>query len=225
MMEQKNAFWGLLRRRECLVPTLRGWVLAALGVAALALLGFLGIGPFLAVTDPIPGGVLVVEGWSPDWVMKAAITEFKQHPYAKLLVTGLPVEQGTLLSAYTNYAHVGVATLLKLGLTTNEVQAVPANNVRRDRTYNMAVSLKHWVREHGLSPAKVNLMTVGAHARRSRLLFEKALGNGVAVGIVAIPDEGYDARHWWNSSQGVRTVIGEALAYGYARFLFHSPEE
>jgi hypothetical protein len=94
-------------------------------VAVVAFLAARGAYPFLAVTDPAPGGVLVVEGWSPDYVMKLAVTEFRQHPYAKLCVTGLPVEQGTLLIAYTNYAHVGVASLLKLGLTTNEVEAVP----------------------------------------------------------------------------------------------------
>jgi uncharacterized SAM-binding protein YcdF (DUF218 family) len=102
---------------------------------------------------------------------------------------------------------------------------VPTDNIQRDRTFNMAVSLKQWLREHDLSPTKVNLITAGPHSRRSRLLFEKALGKGVTVGTLAIPDNDYDERHWWRSSQGVRTVIGEALAYGYARVLFHPPEE
>jgi hypothetical protein len=225
MTEQKKVFCGLLCRRQCLVPTLRGWVLAALSAAALALLGIYRISPFLTVSDSIPGGMLVVEGWASDQVMRAAIAEFKAHHYVKLFVTGLPVEQGALLSAYTNYAYAGVATLLKLGLSTNEVQAVPTSQVRRDRTYNMALSLKHWLRQHDLSPAKVNVITSGAHSRRSRLLFEKALGNGVAVGVLAVPPDDYDEWHWWNSSQGVRVVIGETLAYGYARLLFYPPPE
>jgi hypothetical protein len=225
MMEQKKIFWGLLCRRQCLVPTLRGWGLAALGVAALALLSIGAIGPFLTVSAPAPGGVLVVEGWTADYVMQAAAAEFKQNHYAKLFVTGIPLTEGTLLSEYKNYAHVGAATLLKLGLTTNDVQAVPTDRIQRDRTYNMALSLKLWLRAHGLAPTRVNLITVGPHARRSRLMFEKALGNGVTVGVLAIPDRDYDERHWWTSSQGVRTIIGEELAYGYARLLFHPPKE
>ena len=43
--------------------------------------------------------------------------------------------------------------------------------------------------------------------------------------MVAIPANDFDERHWWRSSQGVRIVIGEVLAYGYARLLFHPPEE
>ena len=223
-MEPKKSAWGLLRRRQCLMPTLRGWVLGALCVIALALIGIREIGPFLTVSDSVPGGVLVVEGWVPDYVVEAAVAEFKRNHYAKLFVTGTPVTQGTLLSAYTNYAYVGAATFLKLGLTTNEVQAVPTPKTRRDRTYAMASSLKQWWREHDVSPTKVNVITGGPHSRRSRLLFEKALGKDVTVGVLAIPDEEYDEQHWWTSSQGVRILIGEALAYCYARLLFHPPD-
>ena len=57
-----------------------------------------------------------------------------------------------------------------------------------------------------------------------RLYFEeKAFGPGVAVGIRAAPDERYDAAHWWQSSQGVRTVIDEFVAYLYARLAFWPP--
>jgi uncharacterized SAM-binding protein YcdF (DUF218 family) len=225
MTEQKKSFLGLLRRRQCLVPTLRGWLLLALSGAALAVLAARQVEPFLAVTDPVPGGVLVVEGWVPDYMLEAAIAEFKRDHYAKLFVTGVPLQQGAPLSEYKNFADLGAATLLKLGLSTNDIQAVPTPLTQRDRTYTMALSLKTWLREHGMSPTKVNLITGGPHARRSRLLFEKALGNGVRVGVVAIPATDYDERHWWRSSQGVRVVVGEALAYGYARLLFHPPEE
>ena len=225
MMEQKKIVWGLLGRRQCLVPTLRGWLLLTLSLAALALLAARTLYPFLAVTDPVPGGVLVVEGWVPDHMLKAAIAEYKRDHYAGLFVTGIPLTQGAPLSEYTNYAYLGAATLLKLGMSTNDVQAVPTGVIRRDRTYAMALSLKSWWREHNMAPTKVNLVTGGPHARRSRLLFEKALGQGVSVGVIAIPANDFDERHWWNSSQGVRIVTGEALAYVYARLLFYPPKE
>ncbi|HOX56722.1 MAG TPA: YdcF family protein [Candidatus Paceibacterota bacterium] len=224
-MEPNEACWGLLRRRQCLVPTWRGWLVLALNVAVLGCIVICGAHRFLAVTEPAPGGVLVVEGWSPDIVLRMAVAEFRQNHYTKLCVTGLPVEQGTLLTDYTNYAHVGVAVLLKLGLSTNEVQALPCTDVQRDRTYNTAVCLKHWLREQGLVRTRVNLITVGPHARRSRLVFEKALGRGVTVGIQAAPVIGYDPARWWQSSAGVRHVTGELIAYAYARLLFHPPAE
>jgi uncharacterized SAM-binding protein YcdF (DUF218 family) len=169
--------------------------------------------------------MLVVEGWVPDYILEAAIAEFKTGQYARLFVTGIPLQQGAPLSEYKNYANLAAATLVKLGLTTNDVQAVPTGETRRDRTYAMALSLKQWWRSHGLAPTKVNLITSGPHARRSRLMYEKALGPGVTVGVIAIPVTDYDERHWWHYSQGVRVIIGEALAYAYARLLFYPAEE
>jgi uncharacterized SAM-binding protein YcdF (DUF218 family) len=216
---------GLLRRRQCLVPTLRGWLVLLLICTALVLVGARGIHPFLAVNAPLPGGVLVVEGWGPDYALQAALEEFNRNHYEKLLVTGGPLEQGVPLSEYKTYAELGAATLLKLGMSTNAVQAVPSPLVRRDRTYTSALSLRNWLDEHGMAPASINLITVGPHARRSRLLFEKALGKGVRVGVTAVPVNDYDPRRWWRSSAGVRAVISEALAYGYARVLFRAPKQ
>jgi uncharacterized SAM-binding protein YcdF (DUF218 family) len=224
-MESSETCLGLLRRRQCLVPTLRGWVLLALSFAALALFGAREIYPFLAVTDPVPGGVLVVEGWVPDYMLEAAIAELRQNHYTKLFVTGIPLERGAPLSEYTNYAYLGAASLVKLGLGANDVQAVPTGLTQRDRTYATALSLKHWWREHAAAPTKINLITSGPHARRSRLLFQKALGKEVTVGVVALEARDYDERHWWHSSQGVRITIGETLAYAYARLLFYPPAE
>ena len=224
-MESNKIYLGLLRRRQCVVPTLRGWALLALGFAALAFFGTREVYPFLAVTDPAPGGVLIVEGWVSDYMFEAAIAEFRQNHYAKVFVTGIPLERGAPLSEYTNYAFLGAALLVKLGLSTNDVQAVPTGPTRRDRTYATALSLKHWWREHDLAPARVNLITSGPHARRSRLLFQKALGKGVTVGVLALGVRDYDERHWWHYSQGVRIIIGEVLAYAYARLLFYPPDE
>ena len=51
---------GLLRQRLCLVPTWRGCLVLGLVVGLLTLGAVRGIHSFLAVTDPLPGGVLVV---------------------------------------------------------------------------------------------------------------------------------------------------------------------
>ena len=222
--KENKRLWGLLRRRQCLVPTSRGWLTLLLSLAVLLAVVVRRIHPFLAVTASVPGGVLVVEGWTPDYVLEEAAAEFNRSHYEKIFVTGIPIEHGAPLSEYKTYADLGAAVLLKLGLTTNAVQAVPTPPVPRDRTYTSALALKSWLRAHAMSPASVNVLTVGPHARRSRLMFEKALGKGVTVGIIALPGREYDPKHWWRSSPGVRDVSGEAMAYAYARFLFHPPK-
>jgi uncharacterized SAM-binding protein YcdF (DUF218 family) len=219
-MEQKRKLWGLLARRQCLVPTWRGWLALALIAALLGSLAVRGIHPFLAVDEPVPGGLLVVEGWASDHALASAITEYRRNHYDKVYVTGGPLESGSALIAYRSWAELGAASLRKLGLSTNEVEAVPAPHVQQDRTYTSAASLRDWLRAQGIDSAKVHLMTEGAHARRSRLLFRRALGRHFVVGVTAIPVEVYDPQHWWRSSAGFRSVIDETLAYGYARIFF-----
>lgn len=162
----------------------------------------------------------MVEGWAPDYAMAQTIAEFRRHPYSKLYVTGGPLEVGTPLSEYKTYAERGAAILVKMGMSTNDIQAVPAPQVRQDRTYAAALAFSEYVREHGGIPRKVHLISEGPHARRSRLLLQMAVGKNVEVGVTAIPVPDYDPEHWWRSSAGVRGVIGEGLAYLYARVLF-----
>lgn len=191
----------------------------------LAVTALRSVHPFLATSDPIPGEALVVEGWATDYALEDAIAEFRRHDYRMLYVTGGPLERGVPLSEYKTYAELGAATLVRLGLDKAAVQPVPAPWVRQDRTFTAAVALRNWLRQHNAMPAQVNVITVGTHARRSRLLFEKAFAGGLRVGIVAIEDRAYDAKRWWTSSNGVRAVTGEMLAYGYARLFFRAPTD
>jgi hypothetical protein len=216
---------GFFHRRPCLVPTWRGWLLLIMVFGTLGLVAVRRAYPFLAISDPRPGGVLVVEGWAPDYALEAAVADFKQFSYEKVYVTGGPIEYGAPLSLYKTYAELGKATLLALGMNSNVVQAVPAPRVKQDRTYACAVALKKRMREHGIQLTRINLITVGPHARRSRLLFQKAFGKEMPIGVVAVAEPDYEGRRWWHSSLGFRAVTGEAIAYLYARLLFHPSKE
>jgi len=224
-MSEKKVCWGLLRRRECLVPTWRGWLLLMLILAALSVILVRGIYPFLAVNEPVADGLLVVEGWVQDVTMEAAVAEFKRHHYETVCVTGGPVHRGAPLWGYHTFAGSGAATLRKLGLNAKDVQPVPSTWVRRDRTYAEAVALSRWMRERGMKSRTVHLITDGSHARRSRLLFKRALGRGVTVGVTSVPSREYDPQRWWQSSAGMRDMVGETLAYGYALFLTGAAKE
>jgi len=98
--------------------------------------------------------------------------------------------------------------------------AAPGPDVKKDSTYASAVALKKRLSDSGMEVASVNICSKGPHARRTRLLFEKALGDDVDVGIIALESQEYDPKAWWKTSKGVRTVFGEAIAYLYARFFF-----
>jgi uncharacterized SAM-binding protein YcdF (DUF218 family) len=213
--------WKLFGRRQIVVPTWRGTLLILIVLLVAGFLLLHGAYSFLAPSHPLGSGVLVVEGWAPDYALSAAASNFKQGNYQKLFVTGGPIENGGPLIAYKTYAQLGAAILMTMGVDTNSVQAVPAPKVKQDRTYTSARALKAYLREHGGLPKQLDLITVGPHARRSWLLFRKAFGEQTKVGITSVPEIEYDSGKWWHYSNGVRSIIGELLAYCYARVLFH----
>lgn len=223
-MGEKN-YYGLLRRRNCLALTWRGWLLLVSALSLFSTVTVLGLYPFLAVTEPVREGWLVVEGWVSDATMEATVTEFRRHRYAKVCVTGGPVEQGAWMNVYKNYAEAGRATLVELGLDPNDIQVVPSKWVRKDRTNAEAAAFVKWVRETGAPVRAIHLFSQGAHARRSRLLFQRALGDDIKVGVTSFPSGDFDPAHWWRSSAGVREVMAETIAYGYARLLFWLADE
>jgi len=215
----------LIRRKECTVLTLRGWLALVVTGVTLAYILAHSVYGFLAVSAPLDGGALVVEGWVPDYALDTAKSEFSRRGYTRLYVTGGPLTEGAPLSAYKTTAEFGAATLIAMGMSTNAVQAVPSPSVRKDRTYSCALALKRHLQENGGLPGSITLVTVGAHARRSRLLFQRAFGEGMQIGVINIEDRDYDGRRWWRSSAGFRTVTGEFLAFVYARFFFDPREE
>ena len=204
--------WGL-SRRGCLI------ILAGVLLAFSAFL--LRVYPFLAVTHRVDTNVLVVEGWIHEYSIRAAVEEFRSKSYQRVFTTGGPVEgAGGYINDYNTSASVGADLLRKNGLPSESVQMVPSRVMDRERTYGSAIALQNWFREHNMPVRSINIVTEDIHARRTCLLFQKALGHNVAVGVIAVPNPDYDPRHWWRYSEGVKDVFAESVAYIYARLLF-----
>ncbi len=214
--------WGILRRKESWGLSWRGWLLLASVVALTACCVVLNIHPFLAVTDRTNANILVVEGWVQRYAMQKAVEEFKSGRYERIFTTGGPENgSGGYVNDYQTSASVGAEILTKkFGIPDDVVQMVPSHVIGRDRTYSSAIALRDWFHQHNVRVQSINIVTEGTHARRTRLLFEKALGSNVAVGVIAVPSPDFDARHWWRYSEGVEEVVTEGVAYLYAKFFF-----
>lgn len=216
---------GLINRRERWGLSWRGWLVLGVGLLASACLLMLKIQPFLAATNKVHGQFLIVEGWIPPETLKYAVAEFKAGDYQKILTSGCVVRGHLDLDIKITYADWAASDLRKNGMPDALIQSIPCWEERRDRTYNSALAVKAWLAERHIPVKSINVVTLGAHARRSRLLYQEAFGGKVQVGIIAIPDPDYDAKHWWSYSEGVRDVLSEGIAYLYAKFFFWPPSQ
>lgn len=209
----------LIKRQEMWTLTAQGWVIAIALIASVMFFSITHLYPFLAVNSPIKADVLVVEGWVTDYGLEQAFTELKSNSYRQIFTTGGPVEKGFYLAEYNNFAAIAAATLKKLGVQPEKVTVVPTPDVIKNRTHASAIALRQWLANSNLPINSMNLLTSDAHARRSWLIFQQVLAPEIKVGIIAAKPVNYNPNKWWTSSEGVRTVISETIAYIYALFV------
>ncbi len=65
-----------------------------------------------------------------------------------------------------------------------------------------------------LATAQMGTLMDGLACRRSSVLWCRC----DRVGVIGVRNPDFDANRWWQYSDGVREVLGETIAYGYAKF-------
>ncbi|NLG18359.1 MAG: YdcF family protein [Fibrobacter sp.] len=212
-------FPKLFKKSQCIVPTPAGWLLLAGVILGGNLVFMINIHQFLSENKPVNGELLVVEGWLPDYCLSETARIFKEGKYKAVISTGGPLEHGYYLKEYKSFAGLGAASLIEMGVPESLIITLPSPFVRKDRTWQSALTVKGWLKETNKDSVTIDLCSQGVHSRRSALLFRKALGKKRA-GVIAVEGQDYDPQKWWKFSEGVRSVISETAAYIYARFLF-----
>jgi len=216
---------ALFKRRQVWLPTWSGALLilallasigAAVGARAYAL---------LAPTQPVPEArTLVVEGWMAPGDLRQAAAVARAGRYERVLTTGAPTPSLSDAGGWESVAARAAAFLSAQGLDRAAVIAVPAPLTPQDRTYVSAVAVRDWAQRTGTRLDAIDLVSTGAHTRRSWLIYRMAFGPGVRVGAIAVTPSEYDAEHWWTSSQGVKTTLGEILSLAWTQCCFWPAE-
>ena len=210
------ALLGLLKKKQTYVISLAGWLIILLIICGALIFFALNVYSYLAVTEPVPSNILVVEGWLPDYALESAANEFKNGNYQLLVTTGAPLTKGYLLSKYKTEAELGAEILAKFGVPKKKIAVVPSPNTDKDRTQASAIALNYWITDTKQQFRSINLLTLGVHARRSRNLYMETLGKDFHIGIISVADQSYYPGKWWSTSRGFKVVMGEVVSYMYS---------
>lgn len=208
----------LFKKRLVPLPTFAGCVLLAI-LASIPIVWLGSYGEeFLSLTERQPAEVLVVEGWIGIDGINAAKTEFEQGRYKYIVTSGGPTNNRWERQQW-NYATEAYDLLIKLGVPPDRAIEAAAPRTGNHRTFEAASVVRQILDQRGLHPESVNLFTFGTHARRSRLVFAKALHSSVKVGVVSwIPPRFLDGP-WWRSSERSLDLLKESVGYIFEVFL------
>jgi hypothetical protein len=219
----------LFRRRVVWVPTLWGaLLLLGLGVATAAAFAS-SIDGWLAPSAPAVGAdrrgarTLVIEGWLEPEELDQALQAFERGRYDRVVTTGGPILNWWESRAWKTYADRAAAYLQAHGLSGAPVTPVPGPASTQDRTFRMAIAVRTWAARSEIQLDAIDLFSAGTHARRSRMLYQLALGSEVEVGVLAAAPSDYDLNRWWTSSGGVKAVVMESVAVAWTACCFWPP--
>lgn len=202
------------------MPTIFGWLFILLISLAIGIFGARNIYTFLAPNEPAGARVLVVEGWLTPAELDQAVQAFSSGKYQRIVTTGGPVSGWPASNLATSYAELAGDYLAHRGVPRNLISVVPAPKSAQERTFLSAVMLRESAQRLGLTLDAVDVFSGGAHARRSRLLFQMALGRGVRVGVLAARPDSFDPEFWWRSSAGVEQIFFQSFGFVWVKCCF-----
>lgn len=211
----------IFEKKECICLTWPAKILMLFLMLATFSLLFTCFPLYLSKSNPVNGEFLVLDGQLPDYAIEQAITVFGQNKYKAIIVMGGRLPSGHYITGKKTMAEITYSTFIALDFDSTDLILVKGQQVLKDRTYTSGLNLKNWFEEQKIQHTEIDILSVGCHAKRSQYLFKKALGNNFKVGVVAINDKGYNIKKWWKTSNGVRSVLSEMIAFIYATVFFH----
>lgn len=213
----------LLKQRTIWLPTWWGvlWVFVIL--TSVLWLFIQTIGPWLAQTSPVAERqMLVVEGWQTEPALLDAYRLFQQQEYDLLITTGGP-DNSQITPLFANFAEQAANFLRRQGLSDDQIVIIPAPASAQNRTYLSAVMVRDWLQAENIQLSQLNVHSSHVHARRTRRLYQKALPD-IEIGIYATTPEAFSLQHWWQTSDGAKSVFTELLGNVWITCCFYPGE-
>ncbi|MEO6994454.1 MAG: ElyC/SanA/YdcF family protein [Lacunisphaera sp.] len=209
---------SLFKKRLLPCPTPLGWLVLLLAIGSPCGWWVWRGESFLRLTERQPAECLIVEGWIGIDGVTAAKAEFEQGGY-RYIVTAGGLTDNRWGREHWNYAIEAGELLVRLGVPADRVVIAPAPDAETHRTFEAASVAKQMLMRLNLHAQYANVFTFGPHARRSRLVFAKAMGSSTKVGVIAwAPAHAFDGP-WWHSSERALDLLKETVGYAFELLL------
>lgn len=215
---------ALFNRREVAVPTRLGLAILTGLLALPALVWFRYGEAFLSLTERVPAKILVVEGWVGPEGIRASKLEFERGGYDLIVTSGGnpdPYSEENWQREGWTYAEGAFHQLVRAGVPAERIIAAPAKVTDTARTYESALTVKAALGKLGIVPQSINIFSFGPHARRSKIVYEKACGPATQVGVIAWVPRAYGSGPWWRSSERSIELLVQTVGFFY-EVLFNS---
>jgi hypothetical protein len=98
--------------------------------------------------------------------------------------------------------------LIEKGIDSSKITAVPAREVRVNRTLTSALAFRDWINTTAPVTNGINIVSEGTHTRRTSMTYNKILHNRYPIGIIAVTDTGINPDERAKTVKILREVLG-----------------
>ncbi len=188
-------------------------------IAGLGLLGAVavlaGLHRFLAMQTPLATAhCLIVEGWLPPFELRQCAAIALRDQYELIIVAARRDALQTNPAMTT--LDRAQAELIAHGVPAEKIVLVGAPPTGKHRTFGAALAVRDWLKTLPAPPRQANVVSGGAHARKTHAAYRRALAGMVELGALSVRPGAYNPSWWFLSRIGLRYTLLDLVGYLYA---------
>lgn len=113
-----------------------------------------------------------------------------------------------LKNNYNSFAELAKNNLLAIGIDSSLVVSIPGKKVTINRTLTSALAFRDWLKTSDIEVKGINIVTLGTHAKRTWMIYNKILDKKYDIGIISIQDYREQHSKRYKVLKTIRETIG-----------------
>jgi hypothetical protein len=93
-----------------------------------------------------------------------------------------------IINNFNSEAELARNSLLSMGMDSALIIATPGQRVKINRTLTSALAFRDWLKTTKINIKGINIISMGTHARRTWMTYNKILNEKYVIGIISLPD-------------------------------------
>jgi len=101
-----------------------------------------------------------------------------------------------IINNFNSNAELARNEFIAMGIDSSKIIAIPGKKVSLNRTLSSVLAFRDWIKSSGCRVEGINIVSEGAHSRRTWMTYNKILNNAYNIGIISLPDYGNQSRKY-----------------------------
>jgi hypothetical protein len=99
-----------------------------------------------------------------------------------------------IINNFSSRAEFARNRLLSMGIDSSQIIAIPGKKAKINRTLSSALAVRDWLKTSNIEIKGINIISLGTHARRTWMTYNKVLNEQYSIGIISLTDNNNHSR-------------------------------